>query len=128
MVAAQAEHFDLFLLDSQFSDGNGLELCRRLRHHFLRSPIFFYSHRAYESDRKNGLDAGADEYLIKPDSDNLPEWILSAVRFSRKNEKKRIKNTFIKSQNEEQRKAAGRILKHDSEVEESLSKKASLVN
>ncbi len=80
---AQSENFDLFLLDSQFPDGDGLELCRRLRQHFLHTPIFFYSGLAYQTDRKNGLAAGADEYFIKPNIDNLPEKILSAIEISR---------------------------------------------
>lgn len=63
---AQAEHFDLYLLESWFSDGDGLELCRRLREHAPRTPILIYSAYAYETDKKNGLAAGADDYLTKP--------------------------------------------------------------
>ena len=80
---AQSEGFDLFLLDSKFPGGDGLELCRRLRQNFLNTPIFFYSGLAYQTDKKNGLAAGADEYFIKPNSDNLPEKILSAIEISR---------------------------------------------
>ncbi len=81
---AQSGSFDLFLLDSDFPDGDGLELCRRLRRYVSRTPIFFYSGRAYETDRKNGLAAGADEYLTKPNFDNLAEKILRAVELSLK--------------------------------------------
>ncbi|CAN5272587.1 hypothetical protein BH10ACI1_BH10ACI1_23490 [soil metagenome] len=79
---AKAERFDLFLLDSDFPDGDGLELCRRLRRYASRTPIFFYSGRAYEADKKNGLAAGADEYLTKPNFANLAEKILRAVELS----------------------------------------------
>jgi len=63
---SQAEHFDLYLLDSQFPDGDDLGLCRRLRQYAPRTPILFYSGNAYEKDKKNGLAAGATDYLIKP--------------------------------------------------------------
>ncbi len=63
---AQWEHFDLYLLDSRFPDGDGLELCRRLREYAPHTPILIYSGNAYEADKKNGLAAGADDYLTKP--------------------------------------------------------------
>ena len=63
---AQTEHFDLYLLDSRFPDGDGLDLCRRLREYAPHTPILIYSGNAYESDRKNGLAAGANDYLVKP--------------------------------------------------------------
>ena len=63
---AQTERFDLYLLDSRFPDGDGLELCRRLRSFAPLTPILIYSGNAYEDDKKNGLAAGADDYLTKP--------------------------------------------------------------
>ena len=63
---AQTEYFDLYLLDSRFPDGDGLELCRRLREYAPHTPILFYSGNAFEDDRKNGLAAGASDYLTKP--------------------------------------------------------------
>lgn len=63
---ALSEHFDLYLLDSHFPDGDGLELCRRLRSIFAHTPILIYSGKAFETDKKNGLAAGANDYLTKP--------------------------------------------------------------
>ncbi len=63
---AQARHFDLYLLDSRFPDGDGLELCRRLRSFAPLAPILFYSGDAYEADKESGLAAGASDYLTKP--------------------------------------------------------------
>lgn len=63
---AQSEYFDLYLLDSQFPDGDGLDLCRRLRQYASHTPILIYSGDAYETDKKNGLAAGANDYLTKP--------------------------------------------------------------
>lgn len=63
---AKTEHFDLYLLDSRFPDGDGLDLCRRLREYAPHTPILIYSGSAYDSDRENGLAAGASAYLTKP--------------------------------------------------------------
>lgn len=63
---SQSELFDLYLLDSRFPDGDGLELCRRLRFFAPLAPILIYSADAYESDRQKGLAAGASDYLTKP--------------------------------------------------------------
>jgi DNA-binding response OmpR family regulator len=56
----------LYLLDSWFPDGDGLELCRRLRSFAPLAPILIYSGDSYEADKKSGLAAGATDYLTKP--------------------------------------------------------------
>ncbi len=63
---SQSESFDLYLLDSWFPDGDGLELCRRLRLFAPLAPILIYSGDAHETDRQKGLAAGASDYLTKP--------------------------------------------------------------
>ena len=68
---AQAEQFDLYLLDSRFPEGSGLELCRKLRAFNSSIPIVFYSGDAGETDKAKGFTAGADAYLVKPDSDTV---------------------------------------------------------
>lgn len=72
---ARSKHFDLYLLDIRFSDGDGLELCRRLREHAPQTPILIYSGCAFETDKKNGLAAGANDYLTKPFMGDLAETI-----------------------------------------------------
>jgi CheY-like chemotaxis protein len=72
---AQIEQFDLYLLDSQFSDGDGFDLCRQLRQQAPNTPIVFYSGDARETDKQKGLAAGADAYLVKPMSDNIASTI-----------------------------------------------------
>ena len=65
---AQHEHFDLCLLDLRLPDGSGLELCRQIRSLHPHTPILFYSTIAYEAYRQEALHAGAQEYLVKPQS------------------------------------------------------------
>jgi CheY-like chemotaxis protein len=72
-------NFDLYLLDSRFPDGSGLELCRRLRERDPQTPVVFYSGDVYEKDVRNGLDAGARAYLPKPYLHDLGETILKNI-------------------------------------------------
>lgn len=67
----QAEPFDLYMLDSRLPDVDGFELCRRLRAIDPRTPILFFSGAAFETDRKKGIEAGANAYVVKPDLDGL---------------------------------------------------------
>ncbi len=70
---ARREHFDLCILDNIFPDGTGLGLCQRLRELHPETPIIFYSGAAFESNRAEGLRAGAQAYIVKPDIDGLTE-------------------------------------------------------
>ena len=63
---AQSQDFDLYLLDSWLPDGSGLDLCRQIREFDKATPIVFYSAAAYEIDRDEALDSGAQAYLVKP--------------------------------------------------------------
>jgi DNA-binding response OmpR family regulator len=54
------------LLDSRLPDLDGFDLCRRMRD-FDDTPILFFSGAAYETDKKRGIEAGANAYVIKPD-------------------------------------------------------------
>jgi two-component system, OmpR family, response regulator len=71
LSSIQAESFDLYMLDSRLPDGDGFELCRRLRAMDPHAPILFFSGAAFEADRKKGIEAGANAYVIKPDLDGL---------------------------------------------------------
>ena len=67
----KAERFDLYLLDTWLPDLDGFELCRRMRACDPHTPILFFSGAAYEVDKKRGIEAGANAYVIKPDVDGL---------------------------------------------------------
>jgi two-component system, OmpR family, response regulator MprA len=57
---------DAIVLDIGMPDIDGLEVCRRLRRLGNRVPILMLTARDAVSDRIDGLDAGADDYLVKP--------------------------------------------------------------
>jgi len=63
---AHDEHFDLYLLDLWLPDGFGLELARAIRKVDNNTPIVFFSAAAYETDRLEAMQAGAQAYLTKP--------------------------------------------------------------
>jgi DNA-binding response OmpR family regulator len=57
---------DLVILDRGLPDGDGLEFLRQLRGEGIGSPVLVISERGAIHDRVAGLDAGADDYLVKP--------------------------------------------------------------
>ena len=59
--------FDLFILDNRLPDASGVDLCEKIRETDKQTPIIFYSALAGEMFKKVANDAGADEYLVKPD-------------------------------------------------------------
>lgn len=61
---------DLILLDVSMPEGDGLEVCRRIRD-FVSCPILFLTARIEEGDKVRGFAAGGDDYIVKPFS--LPE-------------------------------------------------------
>lgn len=71
LSSIRAEHFDLYMLDWRLPDVDGFELCRRMRDFDPDTPILFFSGAAYEADKKKGIEAGANAYVIKPDIDGL---------------------------------------------------------
>ncbi len=57
---------DLYLLDVLMPHVDGLSVCRALRQRGDRTPILVLTARHEVADRVAGLDAGADDYLVKP--------------------------------------------------------------
>ena len=64
MLAGRAA--DLVVLDVSMPYVDGLEVCRRLRRAGNRTPVLMLTARNTIGDRVEGLDAGADDYLVKP--------------------------------------------------------------
>lgn len=63
---AEITPYDLILLDIMLPKIDGITLCRRLRQIGTQTPILLITARDAISDRVLGLDAGADDYLVKP--------------------------------------------------------------
>jgi two-component system response regulator RegX3 len=66
-------HYDLLVLDIMLPGLSGLEVCRRLRAIGNAVPILMLTARTAEVDRVVGLEAGADDYIVKPFS--MPELV-----------------------------------------------------
>ena len=60
-----AERVDVVLLDMKLPDMNGVEVCSRIRRSF-EGPIIMLTVRNSEEDKIAALDAGADDYVVKP--------------------------------------------------------------
>ena len=58
--------FDVVVLDVMLPDGSGIDLCRQMRKDGHAVPVLLLSARGEVKDRVSGLEAGADDYLIKP--------------------------------------------------------------
>lgn len=66
VAAAGAESPDLIILDVMMPGFDGLEVARRLRRAGDETPILMLTARTSVPDRVDGLEAGADDYLLKP--------------------------------------------------------------
>ena len=66
MKLAKSDHFDVIILDVGLPDINGHEICRLMRRNGVKSPIIMLTAADTDSDTILGLDAGANDYVIKP--------------------------------------------------------------
>ena len=57
---------DLILLDIQLPDGNGFDICTKLRARGFEKPIIMLTGQQDETDIIKGLDTGANDYIAKP--------------------------------------------------------------
>lgn len=82
-LALQTERYDMVLLDLGLPSRDGLEVLRALRARKDRTPVLIVTARDTVQERVRGLDAGADEYLVKPfDLDELAARMRSLLRRS----------------------------------------------
>ena len=63
---ANANKFDLCLIDNWLPDGAGVELCEQIRAFDPLTPVLFYSGAILDSDKLSAMQAGAQGYLEKP--------------------------------------------------------------
>ena len=66
LAMAEIEPYDLIVLDIMLPGIDGLTVCRRLRSGRRNMPVLMLTARDTVDDRVAGLDAGADDYLVKP--------------------------------------------------------------
>jgi two-component system response regulator MprA len=83
LAAATASSFDAIVLDRGLPGLDGLEVCRQLRATGNAVPILMLTARAAVSERVEGLDAGADDYVVKPFA--LDELLARIRAFERRN-------------------------------------------
>lgn len=58
--------YDLMILDRMLPEVDGIQICQILREKKIKTPILMLTAKDKISDRVEGLDAGADDYLVKP--------------------------------------------------------------
>jgi len=62
--------YDLIILDIMMPKKDGIEMCKELRSKRINTPILMLTAKDAVDDRVRGLDAGADDYMVKPFSFN----------------------------------------------------------
>ena len=63
---ASAEEYDVIILDLMLPGLDGVTLCKKLREDRNHTPILMLTAKGQTSDKVDGLNAGADDYLVKP--------------------------------------------------------------
>ena len=67
---AEVNPYDLIILDIMMPKKDGIEMCKELRSKRINTPILMLTAKDAVEDRVRGLDAGADDYMVKPFSFN----------------------------------------------------------
>ena len=63
----QQEQFSLYIIDGQLPGVSGLGLCAQIRQHDKKTPVIIFSGHGYPADKIEGLRAGANVYIVKPE-------------------------------------------------------------
>jgi len=63
---ASSEEYDVIVLDLMLPDMDGIEICKNLRSEKNHTPILMLTAKGQLDDKVNGLNSGADDYLVKP--------------------------------------------------------------
>lgn len=63
---AITENYDLIILDVMLPNMNGVTVCQTLRSENMQTPILMLTAKGQLADKISGLDAGADDYMVKP--------------------------------------------------------------
>ncbi len=91
LTSARDSNPDLLILDWMLPGISGVEICRRLRSTGIKTPIILLTAKDEVSARVEGLDAGADDYVVKPFSlEELLARVRSNLRRVQPNEAERL--------------------------------------
>lgn len=63
---ASTEDYDVIVLDLMLPKMDGMEICKQLRKDNIHTPILMLTAKSQLGDKVTGLNAGADDYLVKP--------------------------------------------------------------
>ena len=77
---SRRERFDLYVIDRQLTDGDGLELCRVVKRQAGGAQMVIYSGNALHEDHKAAYAAGADAYVNKPHLAHLAKTVKDQLR------------------------------------------------
>jgi DNA-binding response OmpR family regulator len=80
-ILAIPEHFDLIILDIMLPEMDGISLCKKIRSEHIMTPVLMLTAKDTLDDKIDGLDVGADDYLVKPfEFDELTARIRALLR------------------------------------------------
>lgn len=80
-ILAAPEHFDLIILDIMLPLLDGISLCKKIRSEHIMTPVLMLTAKDTLDEKINGLDVGADDYLVKPfEFDELTARIRALLR------------------------------------------------
>lgn len=89
---ATTREFDVIVLDVMLPGINGFELCKKIRHDNVLTPIILLTSLDSTDDKVTGLDTGADDYLSKPFE--FPE-LLARIRALHRRDRKEITDVVL---------------------------------
>ncbi len=91
LAAALGDEYDLIILDRMLPGVDGLTICQKIRENRIQTPILILTAKGQVRDKVDGLDAGADDYLVKPFSF---EELLARIRALLRRPQETIDNTL----------------------------------
>ena len=89
---ALTDIYDVIILDIMLPKLNGLQILKKLRESNISTPVILLTAKSQIEDRVNGLDAGADDYLVKPFA---PEELLARLRALTRRKGEVINNNIL---------------------------------
>jgi two-component system, OmpR family, copper resistance phosphate regulon response regulator CusR len=90
---ASSERYDLILLDLMLPGRSGLEILEALRRNGIQTPVLVLTARDGIEDRVAGLDAGADDYLVKPFA--FPELVARVRALTRRGSRPEVTTQLV---------------------------------